>query len=270
MEDILEQEVAIVTGAASGIGRAIAERFANEGALVVIADIDDSGKEVAQKISEKGGAALFLQTDISEPDDVESLIEFTVEEFGGIDILVNNAGGAFSDDTLHRISEDIWDDNIDVNLKGSFLCSQKALPYLSKSEGNIVHISSVNAISGFGLPAYSAAKGGIISMSRVIAVQYGIHGIRSNVIIPGTINTQAHQAYMEEEGQEVSEQWIDQYPLGRFGKPEEIADAALFLGSHLSSFVTGTELVVDGGCSAGPDLTFEKLSYDIEEVPDSF
>lgn len=265
----LSGETAVVTGAAKGIGRAIAERLAADGAAVVVADIDAAGgKSTVERIREAGGEAAFVETDIRDEDAVAALFEATVERFGSLDTLVNNAGGSLDDDNPARLSTADWRRIIDLNLTGPFLCTREALPHLADGDGGrVVHVSSVNARHGIGLTAYSAAKNGIGALSRVVATQYGRHGVRSNVVYPGTIITDASSPKLTEPGHsEVREEWLDQYPLGRFGEPEEVAEAVLFLGSARSSFATGAELVLDGGLSVGPDQPLEQLMYDIDEL----
>lgn len=271
MSGALDDQVAIVTGAAMGIGRAIATTYAAEGATVVVADVDaDGGEDTVSTIEAAGGTARFIECDVSDAAAVDALVEATLTAFGSIDVLMNNAGGSFADDdNIHRIDEDTWDANVDVNLKGSFLCAQKVIPpMVTAGGGTLVHMSSVNGITGIGLTAYSAAKAGILSLSRNIATQYGMHGIRSNAICPGTIETESRRVEMEETGGgPARDEWLEQYALGRFGRPEEVAEAAVFLASERSSFVTGTELVVDGGLTAGLDQSLERAVYTIDDGP---
>lgn len=269
-EQLLDGDTAIVTGGASGIGRAIAARFAEEGANVVIADVDEeSGTATEASLDDRPGEVTFVPTDVSDADQVETLVETTVEEFERLDVLVNNAGGSFGDGRLHEVDEDVWERILAVNLKGPFLCSKMAVPAMAESGGGrIVHMSSVNALTGISLPSYSSAKSGLFSLSRVIATQYGCHGIRSNVVCPGTIQTENRDEIMEQkDASEIEAEWLDQYPIRRLGRPEDVADAVLYLASPMSSFVTGTELVVDGGMTAGLDHSFEQTVYDIEPSP---
>lgn len=269
-EEILSGDVAIVTGGASGIGQSTAERFAREGASVVVADCDGvAGRETIDRITSFGGEALLVETDVSDVDEIASLVQATEERYGEIDILVNNAGGSFGDDNLHRVSESTIETNLLVNLKGHIICTREVVPVMAASGGgSIVHLSSVNGLTGISLPSYSAAKGGIVAFSRVIATQYGCHGIRSNVVCPGTIETNNRLSEMgSQDNADIREKWLDQYPLRRFGRPNNVADSILFLASDLSSFITGTELVVDGGLMAGLDHTHQSLVYDIEEIP---
>ncbi|MFC6993831.1 SDR family NAD(P)-dependent oxidoreductase [Haladaptatus sp. GCM10025707] len=269
-EKLLADDVAIVTGAGQGIGRAIAERFAGEGASVVVSDINSkTGAETVDRIHADGGKATFVRTDVSNHEDVKNLIDIVVDDYGGLDILVNNAGGSIDDDNLHRIDEETFEKNVNVNLKGTFFCSKEALPVIvADGGGRMVHMSSVNALTGIGLTAYSAAKGGILSLSRNIATQYGRHGIRSNALCPGTIETESRRKEMAETGDTTAHvEWLEEYALGRFGRPADVANAALYLGSDLSSFVTGTELVVDGGLTSGLNHRLEQEVYDVDEVP---
>lgn len=261
-----QDEVVVVTGASNGIGRSIARQFGAAGATVVVADIDaDGGEQTVATIERDGARAEFVPTDVSDAHDVASLIEATMDTYGTIDVFVNNAGGSFDDGNPDRVSEATWDRVIDVNLKGQFLCAREALPAMIDSGGGaMLHVSSVNARLGVGLASYSAAKNGILALSRLIATQYGRHGIRSNAICPGTIITGASSEKLRTEGT-IREEWLDQYPIGRFGRPEDVAAAALFLTSDAASFITGTELVIDGGLTAGLDQRLEELMYDIDE-----
>jgi len=263
----LDGDVAVITGAASGIGRAIATRFVAEGATVVIADIDvEGGQEAREELREGDGSVKFVQTDISNLDDVRTLFDVVDDQYGRLDVLVNNAGGAFGDDNIHRIDEETWEENVDVNLKGPFLCTKYALPLLAAGErGSIVTISSVNGLIGLGLTAYSSAKGGLIPLTKLVASQYGRHGIRANAICPGEIATEVHE--YSTAPPEIRDEWLDQFPLGRFGEPEEVASTALFLASEESSYVTGTKIVVDGGMTAGRNQRLQEVTYDISEPP---
>jgi 3-oxoacyl-[acyl-carrier protein] reductase len=263
-----EGDVVIVTGASNGIGRTIAEQFAAADATVVVADIDtDGGEETVATIERDGGVADFVPTDVSDADDVATLINATIDAHGGIDVLVNNAGGSFDDGNPAGVAESTWDRVINVNLKGQFLCAREVLPAMIRSGGGtLLHVSSVNARHGIGLASYSAAKSGILALSRVIATQYGRQGVRSNAICPGTIITGASSEKLTTEGP-VREEWLDQYPVGRFGRPEDVADAALFLTSEAASFITGTELVIDGGLTAGLDQRLEQMMYATDEMP---
>lgn len=261
-------QTAVVTGGAAGIGESIANLFAREGAAVVVADVDEKGGEsTVAAIEDAGGTAAFVPTDVTDEPQVRSLVETTTERFGGPDVLVNNAGGSLDDDNPHRVDRATFERVVELNLTGTFLCTRTVLPpMISAGGGAIVHISSINANLGIGLAAYSAAKSGIIALSRLVATQYGCHGVRSNALCPGTVITDASSSALRE-GSPVREQWLDQYPLGRFGRPDDVAEAALFLATERAAFVTGTELVVDGGFTAGPDGTLEREMYDIGTAP---
>ncbi|WP_276256398.1 SDR family NAD(P)-dependent oxidoreductase [Halomontanus rarus] len=278
---VLADETVIVTGGTRGIGRAIVDRFAAEGAnLVVSSRSDDDVTTVADELrTEYDVDAVGVPCDVTNADEIEAMVDATLERFGGIDALVSNAGGSIADDNLHRIDEEAWDRTVDLNLKSLFLVSREVLPPMVESGGgSIVHMSSVNGLDGIGQVAYSSARSGVLGLSRLIATQYGRHGIRSNVLCPGTIETDRRNERMDDTGEsrEVAEhdgewtqhdQWIDQYPAGRFGRPEEVADAALFLASGMSSFVNGTSLVVDGGLTAGLDWSFQQQIFQSDEPP---
>lgn len=278
---LLAGDVAIVTGGTRGIGRAIVDRFAEEGAHVVVsARGEDDVERVAEELeAEHGIAAAGIACDVTESAEVGALVDATVDRFGGIDALVNNAGGSIDDDNLHRVTEKAWDRTVELNLKSLFLASREALPAMVEDGGgSIVQMSSVNGVDGIGQIAYSSARSGVLGLSRLIATQYGRHGIRSNVLCPGTIETDRRSQSMDRTGESTEsvehgdewtqqDQWIDQYPQGRFGTPEEVAEAALFLASPMSSFVNGTDLVVDGGLTAGLDWSFQRQIFDSGEVP---
>jgi len=244
----LRDKVAIVTGAGRGIGRAVATRFAAEGAEVVIAEINPhTGHDVADSIQSCGGVARFQQCDVSNNGEVLSMTEATLREFGRVDILVNNAISHVDD-----IHGNVWDPVINVALKGTWLCVQAVLPAMQQQgAGCIVNMSSVNALMSFGPEhLYTAAKGAIISLTRSLAVENGKHNIRINALCPGTTETETWEP-IKAANPAVIENVSKLYPLRRVATPEEIANAALFLASDEASFVTGAVLVVDGGLTAG-------------------
>ena len=238
----LEGKRAVVTGGGSGIGRAICRRFAAEGATVVVADLlGDRAEDVAAEI---GGTA--VQADVTVALDVARMVEAA----GRIDVLVNNAGGGMADDLL-ELSEEEWDTDVTVNLKSAFLCSKAVLPgMIERGSGVILNISSVNGMAFFANEPYSAAKAGVINLTRSMAVRYGKHGIRAVAIAPGTIRTPLWQERVDKEP-EIFERLIRWYPLRRVGEPEDVAKAAVFLASDDASWITGEVLRVDGGLLAG-------------------
>lgn len=246
----LPDRVAIVTGGGSGIGRAIAVLFAREGARVAVADrAADRAAEVADEITAAGGQAVALTVDVTDGAAVERMAAEVAERFGRIDVLVNNAAYSEGDDIL-TMDEAMWDRNMDVVLKSVFLCSKAVLPrMIEQGRGAIVNISSVNGISTFGEEAYSAAKAGVNSLSRNMATKYAHLGVRVNVVSPGTIQTPLWQPRLEQDPQ-LFEKLADWYPLGRVGQPEDVAGAALFLASDEAAWITGINLVVDGGLLA--------------------
>lgn len=250
----LEGKVAIITGASSGIGRAIALRFAEEGAKIVNADIieepREGGKPTHEVIKENGGKAIFLKTDVSDPDSVKTMANKTIEKYGGIDILVNNAG-VYLQDSIHETSEEEWDKLMSVDLKGVFLCSKYVINHMleEKTKGKVINISSIAGLVGFGKSAaYCAAKGGVAELTREMALDYASKGININAINPGVIKTQMTKAMREDPNMKKFLQ--SNTPSSRLGKPEDIANAALFLASEESDFVVGHNLVVDGGWTA--------------------
>jgi NAD(P)-dependent dehydrogenase (short-subunit alcohol dehydrogenase family) len=248
---VLKNKVAIITGAGSGIGRATAEFFASEGAKVVAADWNkSSGEETATEIASAGGEALFCHTDVSISSQVDALIGKTVEHFGRLDILVNNAAIQILS-TLVETSEADWDRIQSVNLKGAFLTCKYAIPAMKKGGGGaIVNIASVlGLVADPDLAAYCAAKGGLISLTRVAALTYGSEGIRVNCICPGDVETPLVQEYFNKDRnpEKLRKEVYSKYALRRIASPREIAQAAAFLASSQSSFMTGSTLVVDGG-----------------------
>jgi 3-oxoacyl-[acyl-carrier protein] reductase len=267
----LSERTVIVTGASKGIGKETARQFAAAGSNVAICsrneeEINDAATDINN--ADLPGHVIGEQCDVTNKEDVTEFIDSTIEAFGPIDTLINNVGDSIGDGKLHEIDEETWDTNFDINLKGTFFCSREVLPLMAeRGGGSIVHISAINAQTGIGYTAYSAAKNALHSFSRVLATQYGYHGVRSNVILPGTISTDSRADRRDSVDDSARDQLRDQYPLGHFGRPEDIANAATYLGSPNAAFVTGTELVVDGGLSAGLDHSFESEYYDITDKP---
>jgi NAD(P)-dependent dehydrogenase (short-subunit alcohol dehydrogenase family) len=243
--------VAIITGGGSGLGRVLAHSFAAEGAAVVVADmVGQRATTVAGEISEAGGRSLAQTTDVTDAADIEVMVGAARDAFGSVDILVNNAAKATDADFLD-LSEEAWDEDVAITLKGSFLCSQAVLADMTENRsGVILNISSVNALAYFGNEAYSAAKAGVLNLTRSLAVRYGPLGVRVNAIAPGTLRTPAWEQRRQKDPR-VFERASKWYPLGRIGEPEDVAGAALFLASDEAAWISGAVLPVDGGLSAG-------------------
>jgi NAD(P)-dependent dehydrogenase (short-subunit alcohol dehydrogenase family) len=249
----LDGKVALITGAAGGIGKVAAELFAAEGARVAIADVtDDAGEATAREIRAAGGEADYVHADVSAPAEAEAMVARTVDRFGSLDVLYNNAGimhGA--DESVTTTPEDVWDRTIDINLKGVFLGCRFGIPaMLVSGGGSIVNVASFVALMGAATPqiAYTASKGGVLAMTREIAVEFARRGIRANALCPGPIETLLTAQIFDTE--EKRNRRLVHIPIGRFGRAEEIARAALFLASDESSLMTGAALVVDGGITA--------------------
>jgi NAD(P)-dependent dehydrogenase (short-subunit alcohol dehydrogenase family) len=246
-----QSRVAIITGSGSGLGRVLAHRFAAEGAAVVVADVvEQRATTVADEISGAGGSSLAQTTDVTNAADVEAMVGAAREAFGSVEILVNNAAKATDADFLD-VSEEAWDEDVAIALKGSFLCSQAVLGDMTENRsGVILNISSVNALAYFGNEAYSAAKAGILNLTRSLAVRYGPFGVRVNAIAPGTLRTPAWEQRRQKDP-DVFDRVAKWYPLGRIGEPEDVAGAALFLASDEAAWISGTVLPIDGGLTAG-------------------
>lgn len=243
-------QTVIVTGAGSGIGRAAALRFAELGANVVIADKNEAAaREVAD---EAGAKALAVTVDVSDSASVRSMIKTVVDNFGGIDVLCNNAGFGFPGNVL-EIDEDNWDRLMSVNLKGVYLCSKYAIPELAKTgDGRIVNTSSYTANVGIrDRAAYVASKGGVSALTRAMALDHVDQGIRVNAVAPGTINSPYFDKMIAEspEPQELVDSLNGRSPMHRMGRPEEVAEAIVWLAAKESSFATGSVLTIDGGTS---------------------
>lgn len=245
----LEGKVAIVTGAASGIGRATANLFAAEGARVIVADWeDDLGRRVASEIKSTGGDAEFVRVDVSDAEDVQAMINETVAQFGGLDTIFNNAGVEGEQAPTGDCTLENWHRVIRINLTGVFLGMKYAIPELLKrGGGSIINNASVAGIVGFnGIPAYCASKGGVIQLTKTAALEYAKQGIRVNAICPGVILTPMVERFIS--GSEEAEKAFQALePVGHFGDPADIAQMALFLASDDSKFCTGAPFVVDGG-----------------------
>ena len=251
----LEGRVALITGGARGMGAAEAKLFSREGAKVVIADIlEDEGRQTEAEINETGGDAIFIKLDVSQQSDWDAAIERTVEQFGKLDVIVNNAGIA-SGFTIEETTVEHWDQIMDVNAKGVFLGTKAAIAQMLSQDGggSIINISSVSGMIGQkGVSAaYNASKGAVRIFTKSAAVQYASDGIRVNSIHPGgTVTPMTQQVWQGSEIDDDGFVLAPEIPLGRAAKPEEIAYGALYLASDDSSYVTGAELVIDGGVTA--------------------
>jgi NAD(P)-dependent dehydrogenase (short-subunit alcohol dehydrogenase family) len=245
----LSGKVAIVTGAGNGIGAGIAERFAREGARVVLAEIDADALAVrAERLRGEGAATIAVQLDVSEAAQVERLFERSLEAFGAVHVLVNNAIW-YRPAALTDTSEADWDRTLAVGLTGVYLTCRAALPHMiAAGGGSIVNIASINQLVGSPHhAAYTAAKGGVRGLTKQIAIDYGRHGVRCNAISPGLIMTERIRAALGEREERVN---AEAYPIGRVGEVDDVAYAALYLASDESGFVTGVDLPVDGGLTS--------------------
>ena len=240
-----ESKVAIVTGSARGIGKAIAMKFAKDGYDVVISDIlQDVAEQTAKEIEELGQKALVVVADVSKAEDAERLINETVNAFGRLDVLVNNAG-ITRDNLAIRMKENEWDMVLNINLKGTFLCSQAAAKFMMKKRtGRIVNIASVSGILGTaGQANYASSKAGVIALTKALARELGPRNITVNAVAPGYIITEMTEKLPDK----VKEEYLSQIPLKRGGTPEDVANVVAFLASDAASYVTGTTLIVSGG-----------------------
>ncbi len=249
----LDGKVALITGGASGMGKVASHLFAQEGAKVVLTDVaDEAGEAVAAAIRDGGAQAAYVHADVSRASDAEAMVRFAVDTFGGLTVLYNNAG-VFPerDGSVTETPEEVWDLTIGINLKGVYLGCRYGIPaIIGSGGGSIVNVASFVALMGAATPqiAYTASKGGVLSMTREIAVEFARRGVRANALCPGPIETPLLQELLADPARR--QRRLVHIPMGRFGQAEEIAKAALFLASDESSYMTGAALVVDGGITA--------------------
>jgi NAD(P)-dependent dehydrogenase (short-subunit alcohol dehydrogenase family) len=249
----LDGRVCVITGGASGMGRVASKLFATSGARVVIADVsDDAGASAAEAIVASGGEATYVHADVSSPADAEAMIGAAVERFGSLDVLYNNAGVMLGEDaSVTDTPEEIWDRTLAINVKGvAFGCRYGVPAMIASGGGSIINVASFVAWMGAATSqtAYTASKGAVLSMTREIAVEYARRGIRCNALCPGPIDTPLLSELLSDP--ERRQRRFVHIPMGRLGRPEELARAALFLASDDSSFMTGASLIVDGGITA--------------------
>jgi len=251
MKTVLDGRVAVITGAGSGIGAASARRFAEAGARVVVSDINDAdGARVVDTIRALGLEVAYQHADVRRADDVERLMAAAVNRFGALHVVFNNAGvGTYG--VVPELSPELWDEIIAVNLTGVFLGCRAAIPHLRRAGGGvIINTASISGFFGdYGLAAYNAAKGGVLNLTRAVAIDHARENIRANAICPGAIDTPLLRQVLDAfAGMEKS--YLEAIPQGRLGQPEDVADLAVFLASDAARYITGAALVVDGGLTA--------------------
>lgn len=249
----LDGKVALITGAASGMGKIAGSVFAREGARIVLADVaDEVGRAAADEVTASGGEAIYVHADVSKAEDAQTMARAAMDHFGSLTILYNNAGIFPADDgSVTETTEDTWDRVMDINLKGVFLGCKYGIPAMIDSGGgSVINVASFVALMGAAAPqiAYTASKGGVLAMTREIAVEFARKGIRANSLCPGPIETPLLAELLADPARR--ERRLVHIPIGRFGRAEEIVNAALFLASDESSYLTGATFVVDGGITA--------------------
>jgi NAD(P)-dependent dehydrogenase (short-subunit alcohol dehydrogenase family) len=249
----LENKVALITGAGSGIGRETSLLFAGEGARIVVVDVnDEGGQETVRLVQAAGGEATYVHADVSKAADCETMVRVAEETFGKLNVLFNNAGISHArDDDAINTEEEVWDLTMAVNLKGVFLGCKYGIPALRRAGGgSIINTASFVAIVGAATPqlAYTASKGGVLSMTRELAIIHARENIRVNALCPGPLRTELLMKYLDTEAKR--QRRLVHIPMGRFGEAKEIAKAVLFLASDESSFTTGATFLVDGGITA--------------------
>lgn len=250
----LQGKVAIVTGGGAGMGRAVVEAYAREGAAVVIAEMNvDRGAESAAAVHAAGGEAIFVPTDVANSENVAALVDKTVVQYGRVDVLYNNAGVQMTghDARAHELSEAVWARTLAVNLHGPWLTSKNVIPHMLRhGGGSIIHVGSPTGWLGCapGYTAYSSSKGGLIGLTRIMAIDYGRDNIRVNLLVPGTTETPLIEGILVQDG--MRQRLREAIPLGRIGDPEDMTGLAIFLASDESRFCTGGIFTIDGGQSA--------------------
>ncbi len=249
----LQDKVALITGAASGIGRETALLFAAEGAKILVADVnDDGGEETVRLVKEQGGEAAYAHADVSRAADCEGMVRAAEDSFGRLDVMFNNAGIMHGqDDNAETTSEEVWDLTMAINLRGVYLGCKYGIPALRRSGGgSIINTASFVALLGAATPqlAYTASKGGVLAMTRELAVVHARENIRVNALCPGPLRTELLMKFLDTD--EKKQRRLVHVPMGRFGEAREMAKAALFLASDDASYVTGADFVVDGGITS--------------------
>lgn len=249
----LKNKIALITGASSGIGRETALLFASEGAKLVVADINEAGgQETANLIIERGGEAVFIKADVSKAEDNQAMVALAEEKYGALHILFLNAGIMHSsDDNAMTTEEDIWDLTMNINAKGVFLGCKYGIPALKRAGGgSVITTASFVAVLGAATPqvAYTASKGAVLALTRELAVVHARENIRVNALCPGPLRTELLMKFLDTE--EKKQRRLVHIPMGRFGEAREMANAALFLASDESSYITGTDFLVDGGITS--------------------
>ncbi len=247
-----EHKTALVTGAAHGIGEATARRFAAAGAGVALIDVHERGGDVAAELSANGATATFIRGDVGNEQDVEECVSATVERFGSLDVVVNNAAVTLPK-SFEDTSPEEWDRVLAVNLRSAYLFLRAAAPHLRAVSGSVVNVASFHASATIeNFAAYAAAKSGVLGLTRSAALDLAPAGVRVNAVCPGIVETAMWQAWLAEveDPDDTVSRVLELQPLGRIGKPDEIADAILFLASDQASYITGTDLCADGGVTA--------------------
>ncbi|WP_126662576.1 SDR family NAD(P)-dependent oxidoreductase [Haloterrigena salifodinae] len=250
----LEDKTVVITGAGAGIGRETALRCADEGARVIVTDVDvEGGEETSDLIAEAGGEAEFAELDVTDSDRFHDVVDTVAEDYG-LDVMINNAGTGHPGGPLEDVDEEVRDFVVDININGVWNGCSAALPHMKEQgQGAIVNVGSLASV--LGLPhqaAYATTKAAVLNLTRTVAAEAGPYGVRANAVCPGFTETQLLDDYLDQQGdpEQAREAMVEEYPLKRLGEPGEIADAILFLASDEASFVTGHGLVVDGGYSA--------------------